>query len=69
MVKIFEEVGTEKTKHKILVSNDDGIFSDGLIALARALEEVGEVWVVAPDREQSASSHSLTMGRLLRRSR
>jgi len=52
---------------KILVSNDDGILSEGLLALARALEEVAEVWVVAPDRERSAVSHSLSMGRPLRR--
>jgi 5'-nucleotidase len=54
---------------KILVSNDDGIHSEGLFALARALEEIAEVWVVAPDREQSAVGHSLSMGRPLRRKR
>ena len=54
---------------KILVSNDDGIHSEGLLALARALEEIAEVWVVAPDREQSAVGHSLSMGRPLRRKR
>ncbi len=59
----------DKQRWKILVSNDDGIQSEGLRELAAALEEVGEVWVVAPDREQSASSHSLTMGRPLRRKR
>jgi 5'-nucleotidase len=53
-------------KLRILVSNDDGIQSPGLLALARALDPVGEVWVVAPDREQSACSHSLTMNRPLR---
>lgn len=52
---------------KILVSNDDGIHSEGLLILARALEEIAEVWVVAPDREQSAVSHALSMGRPLRR--
>ena len=51
---------------KILVSNDDGIHSEGISALARALEEVAEVWVVAPDREQSAVAHALSMGRRLR---
>jgi 5'-nucleotidase len=51
---------------KILVSNDDGIQSPGLLSLASALEPVAEVWVVAPDREQSACSHSLTMNRPLR---
>lgn len=50
----------------ILVSNDDGIESQGLLTLARALERIAEVWVVAPDREQSACSHSLTMNRPLR---
>ncbi|MGQ9694823.1 MAG: 5'/3'-nucleotidase SurE [Thermodesulfobacteriota bacterium] len=51
---------------RILVTNDDGIFSPGLLSLAKALEKVAEVWVVAPDREQSACSHSLTMNRPLR---
>lgn len=50
----------------ILVSNDDGIHSEGIIALAQALEGLGEVIVVAPDREQSAMSHALTLHRPLR---
>ncbi len=50
----------------ILVTNDDGIQSEGLRALATALREVGDVTIVAPDREQSASSHSLTLHRPLR---
>jgi len=50
----------------ILVSNDDGIYAAGVRALAAALASVGEVWVVAPDREQSAASHSLTLNRPLR---
>ena len=54
---------------RILVTNDDGIHSEGILILARALEEIAEVWVVAPDREQSACSHSLSMGRPLRRNR
>ena len=52
---------------RILVCNDDGIHSEGLLALAKALEKIAEVWVVAPDRERSAVSHSLSMGRPLRR--
>jgi len=44
---------------RILVSNDDGHSSEGIRALADAMEPLGEVWVVAPDREQSAASHSL----------
>ncbi len=50
----------------ILLTNDDGIAAPGLEALGRALEEVGEVTVIAPDREQSASSHALTLHRPLR---
>lgn len=51
---------------RILVTNDDGVFSEGLKMLARALEELAEVVVVAPDREQSATGHSLTLHRPLR---
>src|SRR5262245_22644920 len=50
----------------ILISNDDGIHSDGLQALADAVAAHGRVVVVAPDREQSAVSHSLTLHRPLR---
>jgi len=50
----------------ILVTNDDGIHSKGIIVLAKALREVGEVFVVAPDREKSAIAHSLTLHRPLR---
>lgn len=50
----------------ILVSNDDGISSAGLQALVEALEGLDEVWVVAPDRNQSAVSHALTLHRPLR---
>jgi 5'-nucleotidase len=51
---------------RILVTNDDGIYSEGIQKLADALREVGEVIVVAPDREQSAASHALTLNRPLR---
>ena len=53
-------------KKTILVSNDDGIHSEGIKALVRALKRVGEVFTVAPDRERSAASHSLTLHRPLR---
>src|SRR3990172_6315140 len=49
----------------ILATNDDGVYSPGLTTLAKALREVGDVWVVAPDKEQSAVSHSLTLHRPL----
>ena len=50
----------------ILVTNDDGVHAAGLAALARALEALGEVHVIAPDREQSAVGHALTLHRPLR---
>jgi 5'-nucleotidase len=49
----------------ILVTNDDGVYSPGLKVLAKALKAVGDVWVVAPDKEQSAVAHSLTLHRPL----
>ena len=54
------------TKRRILLTNDDGYHSDGIRALCKELERKYEVFLVAPDREQSASSHSLTLNRPLR---
>lgn len=51
---------------RILVSNDDGIASRGLLALVEAVAPLAEVWVVAPETEQSAASHSLSLHRPLR---
>jgi 5'/3'-nucleotidase len=51
---------------RILITNDDGIYSEGIRLLARELSRLGEVFVVAPDREQSATGHSLTLTRPLR---
>ena len=51
---------------RILVSNDDGIKAPGIQALALALAEENEVWVIAPDRERSATGHALTLHRPLR---
>lgn len=50
---------------RILVSNDDGVFSPGILALARVAGEFGQVRVVAPDVEQSAMSHAITVRRPL----
>src|SRR5690606_5785624 len=50
---------------RILVSNDDGIFSPGIVALARVAREFGQVRIVAPDVEQSAMSHAITVRRPL----
>ena len=51
---------------RILITNDDGIHSDGLIKLEEALKAVGDVYVVAPASEMSGASHSLTLSRPLR---
>ena len=50
----------------ILVTNDDGIDSPGIAALVQALKKVGDVSVVAPDRQQSAVGHALTVASPLR---
>lgn len=50
----------------ILVTNDDGIHAPGLTILAQALQSLGRVVIVAPDQDNSAASHSLTMKRPLR---
>src|SRR5688500_6019987 len=51
---------------RILITNDDGIHSEGIEALEAAMNEVGEVYVVAPASEMSGASHSLTLERPLR---
>lgn len=51
---------------KIFVTNDDGVFSEGIKELAGSLRSLGDVWVVAPDRERNAISHALTLHRPLR---
>src|SRR5262245_6346103 len=50
----------------LLLTNDDGIHAPGLAALAGALAELGDVFVIAPEREQSACGHALTLHRPLR---
>ncbi len=50
----------------ILVTNDDGVYSYGIKTLARGMKKVGNVYVVAPITEKSATSHSLTLHRPLR---
>src|SRR5579872_6702873 len=51
---------------RLLVTNDDGILAHGIECLVAAAEPLGDVTVVAPDREQSATSHSLTLHHPLR---
>ncbi len=54
---------------RILVTNDDGVRAPGLYALSRSLQEIGEVRVIAPEREQSASGHAVTLHKPLRLAR
>ena len=53
-------------KLSILVSNDDGIFSDGVGMLVKELQTIANVTVVAPESQQSAVGHAITMQRPLR---
>ncbi len=53
-------------KKKILITNDDGYFSTGIKELFKELSKTYDTFMVAPDREQSASSHSLTLNHPLR---
>ena len=54
------------SRPRIFVTNDDGVFSEGIERLAAALGEVGEVVTVAPAQERSAAGHSLTLHSPLR---
>ncbi|GGO84576.1 5'-nucleotidase SurE [Marinobacterium nitratireducens] len=50
---------------KVLISNDDGVYAPGLAALAEAISKVAEIQVIAPDRNRSGASNSLTLDRPL----
>ena len=50
----------------ILVSNDDGITSKGILTLVNIMKELGDVIVVAPDSPQSGMGHAITVGESLR---
>lgn len=60
---IFEHILNQMN---FLLTNDDGIWAEGLSVLAKEIRKIGKVIIVAPDREQSATSHSLTLHRPLR---
>ena len=51
---------------KILISNDDGVHAPGLSILAKALAQIAEITIVAPDRDRSGASNSLTLQHPLR---
>jgi 5'-nucleotidase len=51
---------------RVLITNDDGVFADGLRALVDAVSQVAEVLVIAPERQQSATGHAITLHKPLR---
>ena len=51
---------------RILVTNDDGVFAEGLRVLVGELSQVAEVLVIAPERQQSATGHAITLHKPLR---
>ena len=57
---------SKDTKMQILVSNDDGVHAEGIRVLANALKDLAMVKVVAPDRNRSGASNSLTLDRPIR---
>ncbi len=64
--RVGRALGDWTTRPRILVTNDDGIESRGLLALKLALDPIGDVTVVAPDMNQSAVGHQKTLMRPLR---
>lgn len=63
------QMATANKRLKILVSNDDGIDAPGINALAREMKKIGEVTVIAPDKQRSAVGHAITMNYPLRASK
>ncbi len=51
---------------RVLLTNDDGIFADGIQELSKAMQKIAAVYIVAPDRERSAVGHAITMHHPLR---
>ena len=66
IVSPFQSTNKQLPAMKILVSNDDGYLATGINVLTLALEKIAEVVVVAPDRNRSAASNSLTLNNPLR---
>jgi 5'-nucleotidase len=58
-------MGVLRVAMRILIANDDGIYSPGIIALAEVATKFGEVRIVAPDVEQSSMGHAITANRPL----
>src|ERR1700738_977876 len=62
----MERSGMADKPHNILVTNDDGIMAPGLVALAGAMREFGNVYVIGPEENQSANGHRKTLSKPLR---
>src|SRR5262249_59259469 len=58
--------GQRSRRMNILVTNDDGVTAPALYLLRQELSDLGQVHIVAPDRDQSAMSHSITLSRPMR---
>jgi len=63
---LSQVINYRKVSMRILLTNDDGIFGQGLIALAEAIAPFGDVQVVAPERSRSAIGHAITLHKPLR---
>jgi 5'-nucleotidase len=59
-------MNSTKTRPLILVTNDDGVYSKGILALTKAVLPFGDIVVVAPDKPQSGMGHAVTISNLLR---
>lgn len=53
-------------KRLILLSNDDGVNSEGILKLREVVSHLGDVYIIAPDKERSGASHSITLGQPIR---
>src|SRR5215813_1602226 len=62
----FSSIISRASMSVVVLTNDDGIHAPGLAALEKALAELGDVYIVAPEREQSTCGHALTLHRPLR---
>src|SRR4029434_1727155 len=63
---IFSSIISRTSMSVVVLTNDDGVHAPGLATLERALGDLGDVYVVAPEREQSTCGHALTLHRPLR---
>lgn len=61
-----DKMSSSGNKPAILICNDDGIFSPGIRALAEVADEFGDIEIIAPDRQQSAVGHAITVATPLR---